>query len=662
MFRWFGGRVPLAMAAFVASALLPHLGGGQRGGLATAAESYESPTEVSIEVDARKTGRDIGRLKPGILVPWKTSDYVWKKYVSEVGVKGALVRLPLDFEWMRDPSVLDPLIEKVKAAGGEPLVFVSGVPAELSRPAPRSRGRTALRRRFDVTPKNLARWRELIRQAVLHYNRSRKFHIKYLEVWNEPDLPLYWSGTQEEYFEVYRATVEGARSADPTIRVGGPATAGWPGAIGQAPPLIKGLLEFARRNHLPVDFISWHAFDRDPSHLRLAVKEIQAWKRAFGFPGAELFLDEWNYDMPGPEREGPIGAAFAGAMLAEILAAGIDGHAFSGLQDVDIAKADFSGDDFGLFTLSGIKKPVYNAFRLIGMVGNVQVHASQRGGDQFISAVAARGEDSVGVLISHFPPQDPLARTAAFFFHELGYAPDDLKSWGIDDRTVKELLKPGGEKLVDGLRAPEKAKSDLNRALALYRRLDQETLLGGGRWKVRLLVRNLPFPSRFVYERYVIDGRTSNSFAARDRITARLVGLQLEARDKALEAVERFLTSPDVREASRAALLPLLAAMRTADPRRTDRLITEFKRKNSGAVLEDLKAGEARFARAHAEVMAKGLDEINEWPEVNLTKVEASPQENGGEFAATFHMQPYSVTLVLLRRPGGRAPAGREGP
>lgn len=626
------------------------------------AEPGEPLTEVSLEVDARNGGRDIGALKRGILVSAKTSDYAWDTFVKDVGVRGGLVRLPLDFEWMQDPSRMDPWLERVKAAGGEPLLFVSGVPAALSRPASRSLPHARARRAFDVTPRNLGKWRDLIRRAILHYNVEKKLHIKFLEVWNEPDLELFWSGTHDEFLEVHRATVEGARSADPAIRVGGPAVASWSAAIGQSPPLIKGLLEFSRKNHLPVDFVSWHAFEKDPSILRGAVKQIQAWKKAFGYPEADLFLDEWNYGTPSLEREGPIGAAFAGAMLAEVLASGLDRQAFAMLQDVDTAKTDFAGNDFGLLTLSGVRKPVYNVFRAINQLGNVQLDVVQNGGRNFISAIAARGGDSVGVLVTHFPPQDPLARVAAFFFQELGYTTDDLRAWGVDDRTVKELLRPDGDRAVDRLHAPEKARADLKRALELYRRLDRQTLTGAGRWRVRLTIRNLPFQSRMVYERYVIDGRNGNSFAARDKIAARLAALRAEARARALDAVERHLQSPGGDEATRGPLLGLLGAIKASDVGRTGKLIADFRRKSSPPVLEALKSLEAVYGKAEAAFLQKGLDEINEWPEVNLARVESAPLESGSEFTTSFHVQPYSVTLLLLKRQGAvpsRAGRGR---
>ncbi len=651
--RWTAGG--LAVAALL-------LAGVDAGAArATAAgEPTPPPGEVSVEVDARKTGREIGRLRRGVLISPKTSEYVWNKYVDEVGVKGGLVRLALDVERVNGPGdldrqvqALDRHIQKVKAAGGEPLIFVYGVPVALSRSAAGSGQRPAGPRRFDTAPKNLTAWREMIRKAVLHFNRDKRLQIKYLEIWNEPDRREFWSGTQAEFFEVSRATIEGARSADPAIRVGGPATSSWLGAIGQQGPLIKNFLEYARRTHLPVDFISWHAFEKDPSLLRGAVREIQDWKRMFGFPDAELFLDEWNYGTPSLEREGPLGAAFAGAMMAAILASGIDRQAFAMLQDVEIAKADFGGDDWGLFTLSGIEKPAYNALRAVSMLGDLQLEVSQKGGDHFISSLAGRAEDSVGVLVTHFPPQDPLLRAGAFFFHELGYAPEDLRGWGIDDRTLKELLKPGGDAVVDRLRAPERAKTDLKQALRLYRRLDRESVEGGGRWRVRLVVRNLPSRFPVQIERYVIDGRNGNSFAARDKIAGRLAALQAEARTEALDAVEKLLRSPGSREASRGPLLALLAEVRAAQAKRAGELINEFRRKHGAAVVEDLASVEALFARAYAGRLRTGLDEINDWPEVGLVKAEATSHPGGGDVATSFHVQPYSVTLILLKRQAG---------
>jgi len=69
-------------------------------------------------------------------------------------------------------------------------------------------------------------------------------------VWNEPNLHHFWTGTQEDYFNLYRYTVGALKDVDERLRVGGPATAKnqW----------IEEFVTFCEKNHLPADFVSTH--------------------------------------------------------------------------------------------------------------------------------------------------------------------------------------------------------------------------------------------------------------------------------------------------------------------------------------------------------------------------------------------------------------------
>jgi xylan 1,4-beta-xylosidase len=76
-------------------------------------------------------------------------------------------------------------------------------------------------------PKDLADWRKLVsttvRQLVERYGieEVRTWHF---ETWNEPNIP-FWSGTQAQYFELYRHAVLAVKEVDASLRVGCPATA-----------------------------------------------------------------------------------------------------------------------------------------------------------------------------------------------------------------------------------------------------------------------------------------------------------------------------------------------------------------------------------------------------------------------------------------------------
>ncbi|RLF04204.1 MAG: hypothetical protein DRK00_07230 [Thermoprotei archaeon] len=47
----------------------------------------------------------------------------------------------------------------------------------------------------------------------------------YWEVWNEPDMDRFWSGSPEEYFNLYEAVARALKEAAPEHLVGGPAIA-----------------------------------------------------------------------------------------------------------------------------------------------------------------------------------------------------------------------------------------------------------------------------------------------------------------------------------------------------------------------------------------------------------------------------------------------------
>ena len=70
------------------------------------------------------------------------------------------------------------------------------------------------------------------------------------EVWNEPNLKTFWTGTQREYFKLYRHTAEAIKNVSSSFKVGGPATA--------RSEWIEEFVNFCERNDVPADFVSTH--------------------------------------------------------------------------------------------------------------------------------------------------------------------------------------------------------------------------------------------------------------------------------------------------------------------------------------------------------------------------------------------------------------------
>lgn len=64
-------------------------------------------------------------------------------------------------------------------------------------------------------PKDWAAWERHLEQVVAHF-RDR---VKVWEIWNEPDIPSFWTGSAEEYVELLKHAYAGAKRADPNCLV-----------------------------------------------------------------------------------------------------------------------------------------------------------------------------------------------------------------------------------------------------------------------------------------------------------------------------------------------------------------------------------------------------------------------------------------------------------
>lgn len=218
-------------------------------------------------------------------------------------------------------------------------------------------------------PKDFAKWAKICVNIIRHYNEgwANGFHhnIRYWEIWNEPNIgKAMWSGTREQYFELYETAARAIKAGVPTVKVGGPALAN------PESPWARPFLQFCRDRQVPLDFFSWHLYRADPSAIRKAADLARGLMDEFGFDAAESHFNEWHYRVPGQVRpadprkyytardlfetmNGPQGAAFAAAVLMI-------------LQDcrVDVANY-YTGNTmrWGLFDDFGVPNKTYFAFR-----------------------------------------------------------------------------------------------------------------------------------------------------------------------------------------------------------------------------------------------------------------------------------------------------------
>jgi len=216
-------------------------------------------------------------------------------------------------------------------------------------------------------PADYDRWASVCVHIIRHYNdcwaNGFKHGIRHWEIWNEPNIgDCMWTGSDEEYFELYGVVARAIKAHDPNLKVGGPGLAGYGGTFRDK------FLAYCRDERLPLDFFSWHAYCADPAALAEYAADVRAALDEHGFGAAESHLNEWHYFSadwgtlradPYYAREtfthinGPTGAAFAASALVL-------------LQDAPLDVANYyTGDTarWGLFDPYGIPNKTYYAFK-----------------------------------------------------------------------------------------------------------------------------------------------------------------------------------------------------------------------------------------------------------------------------------------------------------
>ncbi|MEU7750095.1 ricin-type beta-trefoil lectin domain protein [Nonomuraea sp. NPDC049158] len=81
------------------------------------------------------------------------------------------------------------------------------------------------------------------------------------DLWNEPNITLFWNRPQSQYFELWRRAYQRIRAAFPTHLIVGPSCACVPSTTN---PFWVQYLDYVKANNVVPDIISWHALPGDP--------------------------------------------------------------------------------------------------------------------------------------------------------------------------------------------------------------------------------------------------------------------------------------------------------------------------------------------------------------------------------------------------------------
>ncbi|MFI5892188.1 xylan 1,4-beta-xylosidase [Actinoplanes sp. NPDC051513] len=320
-----------------------------------------------------------------------------------------------------DFSRVDEVYDTVRELGMTPVVEFGYMPRDLAADP----SRTVFAYQGIISPpQDWDLWYELIRAFTGHL--AARYGIEELrarwrfEVWNEPNLSVFWSGTPAEYWRLYASTAAAVKSVDPSLVVGGPATA----AVGWIDDQLK--------VDAPVDFLSTHVYGTLPLDLR-------PWAR-----GRPILWTEWG--VTATHGSAINDSVFAAAFLLQGMrsAAGrVDALApwvaSDHFEELGRPRRLLHGG-FGLLTVGNLAKPKFWALWLAQKLGPVELPVSMTGdgAGSLVEAWASRYDDGgIGMLLwngtldhSRAGGEASLARLVRFAPSLAG--PHTLRVWRVD--------------------------------------------------------------------------------------------------------------------------------------------------------------------------------------------------------------------------------------
>ena len=273
------------------------------------------------------------------------------------------------------------------------------------------------RKYYVHPPRDFAKLARVCIGIIRHLNEGwadgHHFGIRHWEIWNEPDNPDHkgnpmWTGTPDQYFELYDVASRAIKAHDATLQVGGYA------ATMVNPEFAAQFFDFCRAKKPPLDFFSWHSYAPNLELIESNARTIRAQVTDAGYPDAQMHFNEWNFVPPMP----PEFQCFAPGQEEQVeiffetakgeMGASFDAAALITMQDLPIDIANFYDGQplsyFSLFNAYGVPQKNYYAFRafaeLLETPHRVRIEGTNNSNLRAAAGISPDGK--MGVLLANF--------------------------------------------------------------------------------------------------------------------------------------------------------------------------------------------------------------------------------------------------------------------
>jgi len=304
----------------------------------------------------------------------------------------------------------DQLIDFLLSAGLRPILELSMAPTLMAT----GQGTVFWWKANITPPKDYRLWTDLASETIIHsINRYGLDEVRqwYFEIWNEPCIiDGFWSGTPEQFYELYRDAYFAVKRVDGGLRVGAPAHGN---DTGQQYEFYQGLLDYCEQNGCIPDFITPHPYPNDwpldngkvvmtydgPDRTYHDMNWIKATRDVSPYSKAEIHCTEWNAS-PSP-RDLVHDTAFMAPFIIQnnLRCMGLaDSLCFWTFTDIfeELGAGDtpFHGG-FGLINVHGLKKSAYYGYLFLNKLGDTVIAQ----GDDYI---VCRNADGIQILMWNY--------------------------------------------------------------------------------------------------------------------------------------------------------------------------------------------------------------------------------------------------------------------
>lgn len=300
-------------------------------------------------------------------------------------------------------TLLDKLLDFLQSVGLKPLMQLSFMPRALASEPERT---SFFTRQNCSPPKDMEKWvffiSELVRHCIRRYSVEEVMTWPFC-VWNEPDTTPEMFGFRDKgvFFYFYERTFKAIKAVNPDLTVGSPSLLF---LLDDPLDWYRPFFHYCQDHDCMPEFFNFHFYndditldtecgsakkrekvinklDPDPNAFRTFLDGMGQRMEEYGIEGLPVYLTEWNLTVS--HRNLINDTCFKSCYLVKNLLENYDRLASFGYWSVTdlIGEAQLPDRLFhgglGMFTVNGIPKAHYYAFRMLTRLGDILVASGE---------------------------------------------------------------------------------------------------------------------------------------------------------------------------------------------------------------------------------------------------------------------------------------------